>query len=46
MVPVYVFQNNFIYKYFLTKMKGITMCFKFNIFNINVKDNVYGHVHS
>ena len=46
MVPVYFFKNDFIYKYFLTKMKDITMCFKLNIFNNNVKDNVYGQVQS
>ena len=46
MVPVVFFWNDLIYKYFLIKMKSITMCFKINIFNNNVKDNAYGQVHS
>ena len=53
MVPVGIFHNDFIYKYFLTKMKTIIMCFQLSTFNINVKDiksmdklilrNIVGH---
>ena len=53
MVPVGISQNDFIYKYFLTKMKTIIMCFQLSTFNINVKDiksmdklilrNIVGH---
>ena len=41
MVPVCFLGNNLIYQYFLTKMKATAMCFKLNIFNNNVKDNIY-----
>ena len=44
MAPVGFFPNDF--KYFLAKMKTIAMCVKLNIFNNNVKDNVYGQVDS
>ena len=53
MVPVGISQNDFLYKYFLTKMKTIIMCFQLSTFNINVKDiksmdklilrNIVGH---
>ena len=53
MVPVGISQNDFIYIYFLTKMKTIIMCFQLSTFNINVKDiksmdklilrNIVGH---
>ena len=40
--PAGFFRNDFIYKYFLTKMKTVTMCFVINIFSNDMKDNVYG----
>ena len=46
MVLVGFFRNYFIYKNFLTKMNTITMYFELNIFNNNVKGNVYEQVHS
>ena len=46
MVLVGFFRNYFIYKNFLTKTNTITMYFELNIFNNNVKGNVYEQVHS